>query len=383
MIKILIVSPVAEAAHVRKIPEALAKHDDVQVTVIAPNRIAVNKVYDPSGWISYDQEEICSGYHFIPLPLINPGNFHYGYREDHLRQVIRRIKPDLIQVWSGPVDPFLHQVARARTRALSRAKVLFYGFDNLRIPLSRFTIPKWRLLWTQIAGGFEADSEAVACVRAAGFVKPLERIFWGIPLENFKPGDKSALRTELDLPSGPLVGYIGRLVPEKGLMYLLGALRRLPQNVHCVLIGGGPMQSELELWIEMLGLKDRVRLLAPMSAVQVASYMASLDALALPSLTTPVWKEQYGRVLGEAMACGVPVVGSNSGAIPEVIGEAGMIVPEADTRALANGLETALFDKEFRGRVIPLGVKRAREEMSVEAMSDHLAAFYRKILRRN
>ncbi|BDI30362.1 glycosyl transferase family 1 [Capsulimonas corticalis] len=381
--KILIVSPVAEAAHVRKIPAALAKHDGVEITVIAPNRVAVNKVYDPSGWISYEREENSDGFRFIPLPLIDPANFHKGYQPEPLRQAIKTVKPDVIQVWSGPVDPFLYQVTRARTRVFSRAKVVFYGFDNLHIPLSRFTIPKWRSLWTQIAGGFEADSEAIACVRAAGFVKPLERVFWGIPLEDFKPADKAALRQTLSLPAEPLVGYIGRLVTEKGLMHLLGALGLLPPNVHCLLIGGGPMQSELELWIDLLGLKERVHLLAPMSATLVASYMACLDALALPSLSTPVWKEQYGRVLGEAMACGVPVVGSDSGAIPEVIGEAGLVVPEANTQALADGLRKALFDEEFRSRVIPLGLKRAPDEMSVEAMSTHLLDFYRRILRRN
>jgi glycosyltransferase involved in cell wall biosynthesis len=112
----------------------------------------------------------------------------------------------------------------------------------------------------------------------------------------------------------------------------------------------------------------------------LVKYMNCMDVLVIPSLTTPKWKEQYGRVIGEAMSCGVPVVGSDSGAIPEVIGPAGLIVPEGDVSKLAKALQTAIFDGEVRLGLKQQGLQRAEHELSTRAMVQQLLAFYNKIL---
>jgi glycosyltransferase involved in cell wall biosynthesis len=87
--------------------------------------------------------------------------------------------------------------------------------------------------------------------------------------------------------------------------------------------------------------------------------MRSFDAVLLPSLTLPGWKEQFGRVLVEAMASGVPVVGSDSGEIPRVTGKGGVIVPEGDEDALAGALFRLYSDAGLRA---DLG-KRGRERV--------------------
>ena len=104
------------------------------------------------------------------------------------------------------------------------------------------------------------------------------------------------------------------------------------------IVGDGPQRAELERLIARRSLGDRVRLLRSVPPAEVAAQMSEMDVLVLPSRTTPVWKEQFGRVLAEAMACRVPVVGSDSGAIPEVIGDAGLTFPEGDADALAERL---------------------------------------------
>jgi len=111
----------------------------------------------------------------------------------------------------------------------------------------------------------------------------------------------------------------------------------------------------------------------------VVKYMNCMDALALPSLTTPEWKEQYGRVIPEAMACGVPVVGSDSGAIPEVIGSAGLVAPEGDPVKLAEALHTALIDEAAAERFKKEGMLRAERELSVGAMAAGLLALYQRV----
>ena len=139
------------------------------------------------------------------------------------------------------------------------------------------------------------------------------------------------------------------------------------------------MRGELELWSELPSLAGRVHLLDAKPADELPRYLNCMDVLAVPSLTTIWWKEQYGRVIAEAMACGVPVVGSDSGAIPEVVDSAGLIVPEGDVGALRDGLCRVIFT-EIRGRLIQQGLQRAQQELSVETMSQRLVSFYEQVL---
>ena len=88
--------------------------------------------------------------------------------------------------------------------------------------------------------------------------------------------------------------------------------------------------------------------------------MQSLDILVLPSLTTRTWKEQFGRVLVEGMAAGCVIIGSDSGAIPEVIGDAGIIVPEGNPEALADAIVRVRDDRHLRNSLRETGYTRAR-----------------------
>lgn len=381
--KILIVSPVGETPHIRKIPAALAQNGQVAVTVAAPEKVATDKVYDPSGWFFLQAKEVVDRYTLIPLPLKDPYDLQQGFESEPLRRVIKNVRPDIIQVWGGPFGKGLLQLVRLKLRGWQRAKVVFYGFDNLPIRFgwpSRLRSMITKMAWTQVAGVLEADTEAVENVKRAGFHGPVERIFWGVQTDIFRPMDKLKLKQALVLDCDHVVGYVGRLVPEKGLLVLLAALHRLPATVHCVIVGNGPMRAELELWSGLPGLKGRIHLFDSMLPEKVVEYMNCMDVLALPSLTMPHWKEQYGRVIGEAMACGVPVVGSDSGAIPEVIGDAGLITPEGDPFALAGALKTVIFNEGARNQLVQKGLERAHDELSVDAMSKRLLDFYRRIL---
>jgi glycosyltransferase involved in cell wall biosynthesis len=106
--------------------------------------------------------------------------------------------------------------------------------------------------------------------------------------------------------------------------------------------------------------------------------MSCCDALVLPSLTTPRWKEQFGRVLPEAMACGVPVIGSTSGNIPAMIGDAGIVVPEGDAGAVAAALRSLEESPERHARLAAAGRRRVVERLSVDVearmLRDFLAA---------
>lgn len=379
--KVLIVYHAGAMENARRIYQALVQTGVIELTVIVPQRLKVDQVYAPTGWLCA-QREGDDGYRLIPVPLRDPLNYGQGFESEPLGQVIKQIRPQIIHVVDEATSGYLFQVVWQRLIASPRSKVLFYGFDNLLIRHSWKSYLAWKLTWVQMAGGVTANSEALEILKRAGFPLglPLRRIFWGIPTDVFKPMDQVALRKRLGLDCIHIVGFVGRLVREKGLGWLLAAFKRLPSQVHCLIIGSGPMREEVKCWSEHVDLVGRVHLYDARRYEEMPTYLNCMDVLAVPSLTTQHWKEQYGRVIAEAMACGVPVVGSDSGAIPEVMGSAGLIVPEGNVSALMEALQTAIFDKERRAYLTNEGLRRVDQELSVRAMSRRLWSFYSRIL---
>ena len=126
-----------------------------------------------------------------------------------------------------------------------------------------------------------------------------------------------------------------------------------------------------------------VTLLGALQRHAMDRFWHSIDVLALPSLTTPRWAEQFGRVLVEAMARGVPVVGSSSGAIPEVIGDAGLIFPEGDAPALAAAIDRIRDSADLRASLIARGLARAQRCYSQDVIMNQIVAFYGQVLGRH
>lgn len=375
--KILIIYHAGGMRNAREIYRAMALNPHVELTAIVPDRVTVDKVYNPSGWLEVRQEFGSNGYCLLPLPLVDPKRYTLGFESDPLRRAVKQTHADIVHVWDEPISHCLFKVAWLRTRVSRKSRVLFYGFLNTPYKWGVLGQVIWKSTWTQVAGGVAANSEVLSVLREAGFPekRPTERIFWGISTDLFKPLNETTLKRDLELDCDHIVGYVGRLVPEKGLAWLLAAMKQLPTNVHCLIIGSGPMRGELELWSELPSLRGRVHLLDAKPAEEMPKYFNCMDVVAVPSLTTPHWKEQYGRVIAEAMACGVPVVGSESGAIPEVVDSAGLIVPEGNVDALAEGLQNAIFAKGY-SYLRERGLQRARQELSVATMSQRLLAFY-------
>jgi len=165
------------------------------------------------------------------------------------------------------------------------------------------------------------------------------------------------------------IGYAGRLVESKGLTDLLAAVRMLQAPVELLLIGDGELRAQLE-GQPIPG--SHVRVLDGFTHDGMAAAYARLDLLALPSRTTPTWKEQFGRVVVEALWCGVPVVGSDSGEIPWLIGltGGGLTFPEGDSTQLAARLNELRASPELRRRLTSSGRAAVERLFSVPAASD-------------
>ena len=166
---------------------------------------------------------------------------------------------------------------------------------------------------------------------------------------------------------------------EKGLDTLISAAARLDGPLRLEIAGTGRLAAALARQARKEGLSDTVRFLGQLDADGVADFLNRIDVLVLPSRTTTVWAEQFGRVLVEAMGCGTPVVGSSSGEIPGVIGDAGLLFPEGDVAALASRLSTLRRSPELRAGLSERGLKRAGALYSATRIAEQTAAFYREL----
>jgi glycosyltransferase involved in cell wall biosynthesis len=180
------------------------------------------------------------------------------------------------------------------------------------------------------------------------------------------------------------IGFIGRFVPEKGVDLILSAAKHLiDRGLACrvVLCGTGPHQAKLEENSSALNLNEHVVWLGEYKYEDVPYAIAEMDVLVLPSRTKPaLWKEQFGHVLIEAMAMGVPAVGSSSGAIPEVIGRPDLIFPEDNAPALAELLEKLMRDAQYYAEAAQYGRDRVKLFYTHDAIAKKLIADFEEIL---
>jgi glycosyltransferase involved in cell wall biosynthesis len=148
-------------------------------------------------------------------------------------------------------------------------------------------------------------------------------------------------------------------------------------------VGDGPFRAALELQIKQLDVAERVRLISGVPLPQLPMLMNCMNVFALPSRTTKTWKEQFGRVIIEAHACAIPVIGSNSGAIPEVVAEAGMVVPESDIPALAAAINKLNTDRNGATEMGRRGYERVQKEFSWPRVAEQMARIYRRCFSEN
>jgi glycosyltransferase involved in cell wall biosynthesis len=275
-----------------------------------------------------------------------------------LAGLVRRWRPDVIDVHEEPFSLAAVEVLLAREVLAPRAALVFYSAVNLE---RRWRLPyrlAERLVLAAADAAYVPSGEVSHVLRAKGYAAPLEVIPLGVDLERFKHASAAAL----DQPR-PRVGFLGRLEPVKGVDVLIEAAARLRAEASVVIAGDGPEHARLRRVALERGVAERVGFLGQVDYSDVPAFLKALDVLVLPSVSLPpLHTEQFGRVLVEAMAAGVPVVGSSSGAIPEVIGDAGLVVPEGDPGALASALDRLLADAALRSTLVARASQRVASQ---------------------
>ena len=145
-------------------------------------------------------------------------------------------------------------------------------------------------------------------------------------------------------------------------------------------LGSGPDRARLEKAAQWLGLSSQVTFDQKLPSTHLPHYFSGLDVLVLPSPTRSNWKEQFGRVLIEAMACDVIAVGARSGAIPEVIGEAGLTFEEGNMAELRVHLQRLIDDVTLREELRQKGRRRVTEQYTQAAIAKNTIEVYRQIV---
>ncbi|QUS41340.1 glycosyltransferase family 4 protein [Tardiphaga alba] len=352
-----------DAGRLRYYP--LAGRADVTVDLVVPAlwyQFGRTIVADPS-------DDPGMTVHVMPIRLPRAGPMSwYLHFYPGLRRLIRDIDPDVVHLWEEPWSVVALQARFLKGRA---AMVMEVDQNILkRLP------PPFEFIREQVLAHTDhvlsRSPDATDVVRARGYSGPVSSIGYGVDLSTFNP-DVTPL---LPPPMRPefRIGYVGRLVVEKGLDDALDAMARTKIPVSLALMGEGPHEERLRQHVAELGLGARVSFQGWGKPADVASFLRSLDALVLLTRTTKSVREQFGRVITEAQACGVPVIGSQGGAIPDVVGDGGWIVPESDPAALAQLLDEIATDPNAlhaRGRAAQENVMR---RFTYEAVANDLVA---------
>jgi len=245
---------------------------------------------------------------------------------------------------------------------------------------------------TNSADAFVAVTERAAdALRIEGADRDkIYKIPMGIDVDFFTPDKtvRNKARSELKLNNGDrIVLFVGRFVFEKGIYDILFASKLLfdenpdlKKTLKFLMIGRGPEKDRFTSMVKRLSLEDNFIILPQSSYLEMKKYYNSADIFILPSIPKENWKEQFGMAIVEAMACGVPVISTYSGSIPEVIGEAGLLVQPNDPQSIYNGIMKLLKNETLRQELGKLARQRAVEMFSCKVVSEQIDTLFKKIL---
>lgn len=346
--------------------EAIARQEDIELTVAVPPAWR-----DERGELALERS-FTRGYTLRVIPIRLNGHFHLHYYPT-FSPLLHESAPDIVHIDEEPYN--LATFLATRSALQAGASTLFFTWQNIarRYPPPFAWMENYVLRNSKSA--IAGNAEAAQVLVSKGYQGPVSVIAqFGLDPQQFSPmpalGANGCFR----------IGFFGRMVPEKGPDLLLRAAARLHIDWHLDLIGGGPLIPQLEALAAQLGITQRVTFTPWLRSSEMPGRYRNLDLLVVASITRPNWKEQFGRVLIEAMACGVPVIGSKCGEIPNVIGDAGIVVRENDVDALHDAIESLASDRARRTLLAECGRARVLERFTQERVAEETCRVYRGMM---
>ena len=319
---------------------------------------------------------------FTPIDSVRLRTHIYYYPQ--ISRVMEARNWDLVHIIEEPCNFATYQIVRESCKR--RRRVVFTSFKNA---VQKYPFPfnmLERYVHGAATGAVAGSIDALSALRAKGFAKPSVCIHgggMGVDPLTFQKSDASGLREMTGFKDTFLIGFVGQITYRKGLETLIKALALLPQKCALILVGTGPDLAKLKALVQELGLSARVRWEAWVDRKAIPRYLCAFDVLVLPSRTLPRWREDFGRVLIEAMSCETPVVGSDSGEIPNVIGDAGLIFHEGNEQELAGHLQRLLENPSLGKELGRRGRQRVLERFTYAKVAQQTVEFYNRICNGN
>jgi glycosyltransferase involved in cell wall biosynthesis len=367
MLHVLYIARYRNASMERKIG-LLAAQPDLTISLVRPSEWR-----DEYGQVIVNTSS--QEYRTHAVPLLGQANDPHRALYRTLTFAMSATRPDIVHAEEEPDSLAALQIAFARRLFAPKAKLILHTWQNVN------RRKRWYVWWVTQTSLRHADAilcanrEAATVLEQMGYTGHTAVIPpQGIDTQVFQPPEVCA-------PSDSFtIAYAGRFVPEKGIDLIIEAVRMIGPPARLLLIGNGASRSALETQANASGIADRISFVAPVPPEQLGKLLWQVDALVLPSRAKPVWKEQFGRILTEAMACKVPVIGSDSGAIPEVIGDAGLVFPEGDATALAECLRKLIESPALCRDLAERGYARTMQYYTQERAAEQTAIFYRRLM---
>lgn len=208
----------------------------------------------------------------------------------------------------------------------------------------------------------------------------------GVDTDRFAPGKPDeAMADRLHVTGDDLVVlFVGRLTREKGVYDLIYAAKLASadpelRSVKFLIAGEGSEKQRLVSLIKMLGIDDKVKLIGNFSYQDMPKVYSVVDAFILPSIPVQWWQEQFGMVLVEAMASGLPIISTMSGSIPEVVGDAGILVQPGDPVSIYGAIKNLASDGARLRHLGRMSRHRAEKEFDIRRISGMIGDAYREL----
>ena len=363
----------------------------VEVTVVVPKRWNPGGVQSKKIETQPRQED---RFNVVPISNFSQNNQGLLSFGTEIVSLLRTFKPDVIQVEQGAKSLGYAELITLNRLLGLKAKNIFFTWWNLpykvNFPLS--LLENYNLRHTD--GLVVGNQDGADVLREHGYHGPtcvMPQL--GVDETLFRPEKQPTLRKEQGIQADDFViGFVGRFVEEKGLLTLFEALDKLQTSKperpwKLLLLGRGPLENTLKEQAQRMGFGDRIIWINSVPHTDVPKYINLMDSLILPSETTYAfktlsaagWKEQFGHVIIEAMACQVPVIGSDSGEIPHVIKDNGLVFPEGDAASLAEKIASLMNFPEKQKLIGEKGYSHALKNYTNKALATQLLNFYKTL----
>jgi glycosyltransferase involved in cell wall biosynthesis len=358
-----------------RVAELIARSENLAGNVIA-QEFPHPTFYHHVGRFAVRDSDIPQSLSFNFLPANRNDVERFGFDANLLSRLLQQLNPKYIWIQGEFWQGIAHQILwYYRFRKYPRI-IAYIAANHLRCPTPLISgtwpfISRTRLrqlsLWPRLDGVAACATKSMECARRIGLPETVPITVNYFPV--FGPEDAGDEGVTSPWPRNDsfIIGFAGLLTEQKGWKILLEAVERLPERFKVIIAGDGEQRNELQTWLRRPDLQGKAYYTGWLPKERLLATYPLFDVFVLPSITTRYSVEQFGAVLAEAMACGVPVIGSDSGAIPEIVNQAGLTVPEGDSEALAQAILSLSENSEQCQRMAARGRENFRTYFSCES----------------